>query len=42
MISDLAFYKIQWYKKRIDSQLKNKIYGQQTFDPDVIESNLDR
>lgn len=27
--------------KRVDSQVKNKIFGQSTFDADVVQSNLD-
>ena len=41
IITDLANFKIQWYMKRVDSQVKNKIFGQNTFDADVVQSNLD-
>ena len=42
MISDFAAFKFQWYKKRFDSELKRKVYGQRTFDPQEWESNVDR
>ena len=42
IISDYTFYKMQWYAKRFDSQVKEKIYGQQAFDPDIVSSSLDK
>ena len=41
IITDLASFKFQWYKKRFDSEIKRRCYGQQTFDPDALRSNLD-
>lgn len=41
MITDLASFKFQWYKKRFDSEIKRRCYGQQTFDPDALPPSLD-
>jgi len=41
MVSDVTSFKFQWLKKRLDSEVKRKVFGQQTFDPDILQSTLD-
>lgn len=41
LISDLACFKMHWFAKRLDSEVKRKVFGQQAVEADVVESHLD-
>lgn len=36
MFIDVANYKYNWFKKKLDSEFKKKVYGQFTYDSDHI------